>query len=101
MSFDLTETQKNILIEILKKHIKKGEIIIFGSRAKQSNTEHSDVDIAIRNGAFLKGSSICSLCDELDESDFPYLTDVLEYEKLENPALKEHIDSAGKVLVVI
>lgn len=36
--------------------------------------------------------------DEIDESNFPYLTDIHLYESITNPDLLEHIDRLGQTL---
>lgn len=45
--------------------------------------------------------SLGDLIDEITESDFPYLADVIIYEDITNPALKDHIDRAGPLFVKI
>lgn len=52
MNFGLTDKQKKLLIAILKRYVKTGEIVVFGSLAKGSYTERSDIDIALRNAQF-------------------------------------------------
>lgn len=99
MRFGLTESQEKILIGILQKYIKSGEVIVFGSRAMGTNTERSDIDIVLKNVEFFPPYSLGGLIDEVAESDFPYLADVLIYEEITNPALKEHIDRAGERLL--
>ena len=101
MNFGLTDKQEKILIAILKKYIKKGDVVVFGSRAKGSYTERSDIDIALRNAQLFLNCSIGGLIDEIAESDFPYLADVLIYEDITNAALKEHIDRVGRLLIEI
>ena len=101
MNFGLTDKQEKILIAILKKYIKKGDVVVFGSRAKGSYTERSDIDIALRNAQFFLNCSLGGLIDEIAESDFPYLADVLIYEDITNTALKEHIGRVGQLLVKI
>nr|WP_303932836.1 nucleotidyltransferase domain-containing protein [Treponema denticola] len=101
MDFGLTESQKKILIGILQKYIKSGEGIVFGSRAMGTNTERSDIDIALKNVVFFSPYSLGDLIDEIAESDFPYLADVIIYEDITNPALKEHIDRVGKMFVIV
>lgn len=101
MDFGLTESQKKILTGILQKYIKSGEEIVFGSRAMGTNTERSDIDIALKNVVFFSPYSLGDLIDEIAESDFPYLADVIIYEDITNPALKEHIDRVGKRLVIV
>ena len=101
MNFGLTDKQEKILIAILKKYIKKGDVVVFGSRAKGNYTERSDIDIALQNVQFFPNSSLGGLIDEIAESDFPYLADVLIYGDITNTALKEHIDRVGLLLVKI
>ena len=82
-----------------KKHsIQK--VILFGSRARGTHRERSDIDIALKNVVFFSPYSLGDLIDEIAESDFPYLADVLIYEEITNPALKEHIDMVGKRFVI-
>ena len=100
MDFGLTEFQKKILIGILQKYIKSGEEIVFGSRAMGTNTERSDIDIALRDAEFFLPYSLGDLIDEIAESDFPYLADVIIYEDIINPALKDHVDRMGERLVI-
>ena len=49
MDFGLTDKQKTLLITILKRYVKTGEVVVFGSRAKGNYTERSDIDVALRN----------------------------------------------------
>ena len=101
MDFGLTDKQKKILITVLKRYVKTGEVVVFGSRAKGNYTERSDIDIALRNAQFFLNCSLGGLIDEIAESDLPYLADVLIYEDITNAALKEHIDRVGRLLIEI
>ena len=101
MDFGLTDKQKTLLITILKRYVKTGEVVVFGSRAKGNYTKRSDIDIALRNAQFFLNCSLGGLIDEIAESDFPYLADVIIYEDIINPALKDHIDRMGERLVKI
>lgn len=52
MDINLPETVINDITEFSEKHnIKK--VILFGSRARKSNSERSDVDIAVCGGNYL------------------------------------------------
>ena len=100
MDFGLTDKQKTLLITILKRYVKTGEVVVFGSRAKGNYTERSDIDIALRNARFFLNCSLGGLIEEIAESDFPYLADVLIYEDITNAALKDHIDRMAERLVI-
>lgn len=76
------------------------EVILFGSRAKGNFREGSDIDLA------LKGKGLTqAICTELhshyENLYLPWKLDLVIYETLQEPALKEHIDRVGKRLDVL
>jgi len=72
--------------------------VVFGSRAIGNDKTGSDVDLAIYGDAVPRGA-VLALQDELNEElPLPYMFDVLHYEEIDNPKLKEHIDRFGKVI---
>ena len=99
MDLGLTDKQKTLLITILKRYVKTGEVVVFGSRAKGNYTERSDIDIVLQNAQFFLNCSLGGLIDEIAESDFPYLTDIVIYEDITNVDLKEHIDRVRQTLM--
>lgn len=72
------------------------EIIIFGSRAREDYREYSDIDIAIKGN--LSKLEIALIREHLEESKIPYVTDVVEYEKIVDKAFKDTIDREGIVI---
>ncbi|WP_053406660.1 nucleotidyltransferase domain-containing protein [Persicobacter sp. CCB-QB2] len=97
---DLTEksglSQKSIhaIREIFEKNVRIQDVVIFGSRAKGSYRPGSDVDVALK-GDNLTLNDVLSAMVDLDDSDLPYLFDVIIYDRINEPALKEHIDRVG------
>ncbi len=74
------------------------EAIIFGSRAKGSHKSGSDIDIAVK-GQFPEYTYPERIRTMLEEGLYlPYFFDVVDYNKIDNPSLKEHIDRVGKLL---
>ncbi|MFV0564587.1 MAG: nucleotidyltransferase family protein [Flavobacteriaceae bacterium] len=72
------------------------EVIIFGSRAKESYRYNSDIDLAIKATNF----SLTQLQDievKIENLYLPYTVDVLDYSKIENQDLISHIDRIGKI----
>ncbi|WP_017297097.1 nucleotidyltransferase family protein [Nodosilinea nodulosa] len=66
--------------------------VLFGSRAKGSYKQGSDVDLAIK-GDRVTHRTVAALADCLNEDKpLPYFFDVVHYETLEEPRLKAHID---------
>lgn len=72
------------------------EVIIFGSRARGDYREYSDIDIAIKGE--LTKLEIALIREHLEESKIPYVTDVVEYEKIVDKAFKDEIDREGIVI---
>lgn len=98
MEFGLTEAQKKILIGLFEQYLSAGKVIVYGSRAKGHFTDRSDLDLVIQNLPTQDQQILADLKDAIDESDFPYLTDIQFFETIKNKALKDHIIRVGKVL---
>lgn len=74
------------------------QAFVFGSRAMGNYKNGSDVDLAI-SGRDVSETTIMRLSDLLNEQyPLPYFFDILHYEKISNPTLKNHIDVEGKLL---
>jgi uncharacterized protein len=80
---------------VLISHPQVEKAYIFGSRAKGNFKNGSDVDIAIK-GEELDFDIISQISYSLnEETNMPYKFDVLNYHRIKEPALKEHIDRVG------
>ena len=74
------------------------QVIIFGSRAKGNSKAGSDVDLAVK-GENVTSRTIAKLRTLLEEElPLPYFFDVLQYEKINNKELIDHIDRVGKII---
>ena len=97
MRFGLSEKTLDQIKSVLKKYPEITDVLIFGSRVKNTYQPGSDIDLCLfgknLNLEFLNKVSI-----ELDELSTPYTFDVTIYEKIENQDLKSHIDRLGKSL---
>ncbi|MCX7948507.1 MAG: nucleotidyltransferase domain-containing protein [Treponemataceae bacterium] len=98
MTGGLSQKELLILSAIFEKYKVDGEVILYGSRAKGTYTERSDVDLVIKNSSVRDDQLLATLQDEIEESDFPYLVDLQFYEKIQNPALLDHINRRGIVV---
>lgn len=70
------------------------EALIFGSRAKGNFRPGSDIDLALK-GVGLTLKDILRLTAALDELDLPYHIDLVIYDRITEPDLKDHIDRLG------
>lgn len=79
---------------IMARHPEIKRVVLYGSRAKGTYTDRSDIDLAII-GNTIDHQTLGSIKLDLDESDIPLPIDVLDYTTLENQDLKAHIDRVG------
>jgi len=98
MKYGLSEKQLSEIVSILLRFPEIEEAVLFGSRAVGAFEEASDVDIAIKGekADFLLAAHIKSELEE--ETYLPFFFDVIDYNSIENPALKAHIQKFGVVL---
>jgi len=73
-------------------------VIVFGSRAAGKSKPGSDVDLALR-GSKIDSATVSRFYQLLQEElPLPFDFDVVHYDRMKNPALKQHIDGTGKIL---
>ncbi|MCL2445210.1 MAG: nucleotidyltransferase domain-containing protein [Oscillospiraceae bacterium] len=68
--------------------------VVFGSRAKGTWRNNSDIDLAVWGNKLNLGK----LKDDLEELPMPYSFDVVQYTHITHAALREHIDNVGVVM---
>lgn len=74
------------------------EVILFGSRAKRTHKNASDIDLAIK-GQGITAKTAKRLSSKLNEErPLPYFIDIVHYEAIRSQDLIEHIDRVGKVI---
>ena len=81
---DMQESHRTILLDILDRLVPAGlEIWAFGSRARWTARETSDLDLVLRNPAQLETRLEAGLLDDLkeafEESDLPFMVDLLDW----------------------
>lgn len=87
---ELSEIQK-----YLEKYSEIEEARIFGSRATGKYKPASDVDIAIF-GADVNSKTAGDVKADIEENSYlPYFFDIISYNDIIVPSLKEHIDLYG------
>ncbi len=74
------------------------KVILYGSRAKGSYRNGSDIDITLFGDKLTLSNSVYPLTDELEELNLPYMFDISIFSHIDNEDLIEHIHRAGKVL---
>lgn len=98
MSFGLKEFDLEYIVDTIKKFDEIDKAVIFGSRAKGTYKNGSDIDIAIYGGKITL-DVLSTLHTELEEkSPMPYLFDIVDFTHLNHEELKKHIERVGKVI---
>jgi predicted nucleotidyltransferase len=78
---------------VFRRHPAVRTAILFGSRAKGTHSDRSDVDLVVTgNVEPLRAESIAA---ELDELPLPYRFEVQPLEHIQYPPLLEHIQRVG------
>ncbi len=96
------------IMESIKKYIEKisqyykiEAIILFGSYAKGTENEDSDIDIAIISSDFSDiiedGAKLIGLTWKIDTRIEPHPITTEDYQKISNPFVREVIDTGIKV----
>ena len=97
----LRDTDLKIILSLLQAEKAVEQAIVFGSRAKGNYRNGSDVDIALK-GRNLDFSIVSHLSYVLnEETPLPYRFDLLNYQALNNDALKDHINRVGKEIYTV
>jgi len=93
----------NRYVEVILAHYKVKAIILFGSYAKGTNHQDSDIDIAIItddikcNDVFDEQLKLKKLRRNIDYRLEPHLIEVADYENLETPFIEEVVNTGIKV----
>ena len=93
--FGLKDSDILSIKNVLARYPEVKKAYIFGSRAKGNFKNGSDVDIAII-GEEIDFSHILQISAFLNENtEMPYIFDVLDYDSITNKDLVAHIDRVG------
>lgn len=91
--FGLSPQELDLIRGVVLRHPEVTGAVLFGSRAKGTARDASDVDLALEGAKDpLVGAAIAG---ELDELPLPYRFDVVTLASLEFEPLREHIRRVG------
>lgn len=76
---DIHPDHWEIVRSILHKHVPQYEVWAFGSRAKWTAKEFSDLDLAIITGQPMSLDVSASLSEDFSESDLPWKVDIVDW----------------------
>ncbi|MDR2085668.1 MAG: nucleotidyltransferase domain-containing protein [Dysgonamonadaceae bacterium] len=98
--FGLSKRDIETIYDILEKYSDIHSVYLFGSRAKGTYRQGSDIDLAIINNQ-LSLNQIIQLKDDFENSSLPYFVDIVDYTAIKDPLLKKSIRQFGKEIYSI
>jgi len=87
------------LIQVLSRNERVEQVVIYGSRAKGTYRNGSDIDLTMK-GKYLEWKDLQEIEQAIDDLSLPYKIDLSIYEQIDNKELREHIDRCGKEFLV-
>ncbi len=93
-AFGLTDRDMKTLQDIFDKYPEVKSVFVFGSRAKGTYKQGSDIDLAVMNQG-VKDAVIDKMKSDFEDSSLPYIVDLINYHTLKHQELKVHIDRVG------
>lgn len=94
MKFGLEVQVIENIISVLEQQPKVDKAFVFGSRAKGNYRPDSDIDIAIK-GNGITTDDIIAISVAIETNRITHKFDLIDYDSIKEPALKEHIDRVG------
>ena len=94
MKFGLEQHIIDKLIAVFEQHSKVDKALVFGSRAKGNYRPDSDIDIALK-GPDLNTDDIIAMSVAFEEKGISHKIDLINYDTIKEPDLKDHIDRVG------
>jgi uncharacterized protein len=92
----LTKEQNAAIIEEVSRFDKLTRLVVFGSRAMGNHKHGSDIDLAVWG---LEPKEVRELNIRLNEYlSLPHKFDVVRFESINDPELKQHIVEYGKLV---
>lgn len=85
------------LTAVFARYPQIAQVKLYGSRAKGTAHERSDIDLAVF-GEGVDRFVIASILMDLDKTNIVYAIDLQNYHHIKNPQLKAHIDRVGVVV---
>jgi len=95
MNFGLDKETIEKFHSVFKRYPEIEKVVIYGSRAKGSHRDGSDIDITLI-GRDVTENLQTKVWLDLDELNTPYLIDISVFHLIASESLVEHINRVGK-----
>ena len=94
--FGLSDTVIEDIRRVFRKYENIQKVLIFGSRAKDTYHNGSDIDLAAI-GDGLTYNQLMDIAIQLEDLGLLYKIDVLDYQKQKGTPIGAHIDRVGQI----
>lgn len=94
--FGLSDTVVEDIRRIFKQHANIRKVLIFGSRAKETYHNGSDIDLAVV-GDGLTYNQLMDISIQIEDLGLLYKVDVLDYQRQKGTPIGAHIDRVGRL----
>ena len=98
MKYGLPERVLQKIRAVFARYPQVTKAILYGSRAKGSHKNGSDIDLTLCGDADLTLSTLYRIADDLDDLLLPYTFDVSIFHHVSDPDVLGHIGRAGVTL---
>lgn len=88
---DLSPGDLELVKRVLRDHVPGCEVRAFGSRAKWTANDHSDLDLAVIGESEIGGDTLAGLNEAFEESTLPMRVDVVDWHDI-SPAFRKLIE---------
>ena len=95
MKFGLKEKVLEQIQHVFSEFPQLEEAILYGSRAKGTHKDGSDIDLTLKGGS-LNLEVLNQIRSKLDDLPLPYTFDLSIFSQIDNAELVDHIHRVGK-----
>ena len=83
------ESYKKTLLDIIHKYLPDCKVYLFGSRARQTNREGADIDLALDAGKKIDFSILANISADIEDTTIPVLIDVVDIHTISKEMINE------------
>lgn len=98
MRFGLKESVIQQIGAVFARHPQVEKAVLYGSRAKGTYRNGSDIDLALEGGEALTLDVLYGIMDEIEDLLLPYSFDLSIFSGITDPDVIEHIRRGGVIL---
>jgi len=97
MRYGLPDRVIDSLIEVISRNVRVEKTVLFGSRAKGTYSEGSDIDLCLL-GSDIDLATLSGIESAIDDLNIPWIVDLVPETLIDNAELIEHIQRVGETI---